>query len=227
MLFAPGSDERKLRRALESDADAVVADLEDAVLAGEKAAARGTVERVLGPATTGPARLVRINGLATPHFDDDLALLARLRLDAVVLPKATPAAAAAVAAVGLPVLAIVETATGVRLSYELAASPGVFALLLGTVDLGVELGLETRVDGSELQYLRSRLVVDSAAAGIRAPFDGVRLALRDPEGLAQDASLARSLGMRGKACIHPEQVAVVNRTFAPRAEEVDLSLIHI
>lgn len=221
LLFAPGSDERKLARALASEADAVVADLEDAVAPGEKATARGLAARVLGESATQSARIVRVNGADTPFFDDDLAMIAGLELDAIVLPKATPEAVAALGAAGPPVIAIVETAAGLRLAYETAASPRVGALVLGAVDLGLELGLEARADGLELLYARSQLVVDSAAAGIRPPFDVVHLDTRDDEGLETEALLARSLGFRGKACIHPAQVPVVNRVFAPSEEEVE------
>lgn len=221
LLFAPGSDEHKLTRALASEADAVVADLEDAVAPGEKTTARGLAARVLGESATQSARIVRVNGADTPFFNDDLAMIAGLDLDAIVLPKATPEAVAALGAAGPPLIAIVETAAGLRLAYETAASPRVGALVLGAVDLGLELGLETRADGLELLYARSQLVVDSAAAGIRPPFDVVHLDTRDDEGLETEALLARSLGFRGKACIHPAQVPVVNRVFVPGEEEVE------
>ncbi len=116
-------------------------------------------------------------------------------------------------------IAIVETALGVRQAYETARLPRVAALVLGAVDLGAELGLEPRADGQEVLYARSQLVVDSAAAGIRSPFDLVHLDTRDDEGLEAEARLARSLGFRGKACIHPAQVEIVNRVFSPTKEE--------
>jgi citrate lyase beta subunit len=219
VLFTPGSDETKLKRALESEADAVVADLEDAVAPAEKAGARETVVRSFGASGEG-ARLVRVNGFDTPYFEEDVAILDGLELDGVVLPMASPRGVVALAAAGLPIVAVVESAMGLRLAFELAASPGVVALLLGAVDLGAELGLETRSDGLELQYARSKLVVDSIAAGIRAPVDCVHLDLGDASGLESQASLARSLGLRGKACIHPDQVAVVNRAFSSRPDEV-------
>ena len=78
--------------------------------------------------------------------------------------------------------------------------------MLGAVDLGLELGLEPRPDGLELLFARSTLVVDSAAAGLRAPFDVVHVDVRDLDGLERDCALGRSLGFRGKACIHPAQV---------------------
>jgi citrate lyase beta subunit len=221
VLFAPGSDERKLERALTSEADAVVADLEDAVAPAEKAGARDTVSRCLRTPRAGCARLVRVNGFDTPYFEEDVALLGGLGLEGVVLPMASPEGVQGLAGAGLPVVAVVETAMGVRLAYEIASSPGVVALLLGAVDLGAELGLETRSDGLELQYARSKLVVDSIAAGIRAPIDCVHLELDDDSGLESQALLARSLGLRGKACIHPGQVAIVNRAFASRPEEVE------
>ncbi len=223
LLFAPGSDERKLRKALASDADGVVADLEDAVAPAEKTTAREVVRHVLGTTDreTTPLPMVRVSGVDTPYFGEDLALVSELVLDALVLPKASPEAVAALGSEGPPVIAIVETAEGVRLAHETGRAPRVVALLLGAADLGAELGLEPRADGLEILYARSRLVIDSAAAEIRAPLDVVYLDLHDQKGLEAEARLARSLGFRGKACVHPAQVEVVNRVFSPTAEEVD------
>ncbi len=213
----------------------MIADLEDAVPAAAKSEARDCVARSLASSSPAPARaattpsarpvrparLVRVNAADSPYFADDLALLEAARPDAVVLPKASAASAAELARAGLPVLAIVETAAGVREAFEIARSETVFALLLGALDLSVELGLESRPDGLELHYARSKLVVDSAAAGIRPPFDSVHVAIRDADGLRAQAELARSLGMKGKACIHPAQVEIVNRVFSPDAEQVE------
>jgi citrate lyase subunit beta/citryl-CoA lyase len=220
LLFAPGSDERKLTRALASGADAVVADLEDAVAPAEKAAARALVARVLGEPAGGCARVVRINGTDTELWEDDLAAIEDLGLDAVMLPKATPEAVRALGSSGPPVIAIVETAIGLRLAYETACEPRVAALALGAADLGTELRLEPRADGQELLFARSSLVVDSAAAGIQAPLDVVHLDTRDDAGLEQESDLARSLGFGGKLCIHPAQVEIVNRAFAPTDEQL-------
>jgi citrate lyase beta subunit len=143
-----------------------------------------------------------------------------LPLEALVLPKATPDSLAALDAGGPPVIAIVETAQGLRHAYETASSPRVAALMLGAADLGAELGWEPRPDGLEVLHARSKVVVDSAAAGIRGPFDIVHLDIRDDVGLEAAARFARSLGFRGKACIHPAQVAIVNRVFLPEADTV-------
>lgn len=219
-LFVPGSDERKLGKALDAGADVVIADLEDAVLPDEKDRARALATAVLAGAATESLRLVRVNALGTQWHDDDLAALRAAEVDGIVLPKASPDAAASAAAGGLPVVAIVETADGLRRAHAVASVPGVEALVLGAVDLGLELGLEPRGDGQELLFARSMLVVDSAAAGIRPPVDQVWVDVRDLAGLERDCALARSLGFRGKACIHPAQVEVVNNAFSPSADEV-------
>jgi citrate lyase subunit beta/citryl-CoA lyase len=220
LLFAPGSEPRKLVRALDSEADIVVADLEDAVVAEEKEHARHVVAEVFRGRGGGPARAVRINGADSEHFAADLEALAGIDVDAVVLPKAVPEAVAALGREGPPVIALVETAQGVRLAYETAAAPRVAALGLGAADLGAQLWLEPQPDGEEILYARSKLVVDSAAAEIRAPLDVVHLDVSDDEGLEAEARRARALGFRGKFCIHPRQLPVVNRVFAPSAEEV-------
>jgi citrate lyase subunit beta/citryl-CoA lyase len=196
-----------------SEADLVVADLEDAVAPADKPAAREVVERMA-------PRVVRMNGAATEWFADDLALVAGMELDALVLPKATPEAVAELGPWGPPVIAIVETAQGLRLAYETACAERVSVLVVGAVDLGAELGLEPRADGLEILHARSRVVVDSAAAGIRPPFDIVHLEIEDDAGLEGQAAFARSLGFRGKVCIHPRQVPIVNRVFLPSEREI-------
>ena len=221
LLFAPGNDARKLEKALESDADAVVADLEDAVPAPEKGRAREIVRDLVAGARPETLLAVRLNAVGTAFWEDDLRMLSELPPDALVLPKATPDGVAALGPDGPPVIGIAETAQGLRLAYETACAPRTVALLLGAVDLGLELGLEPRADGQEVLFARSKLVVDSAAAGIRGPLDLVHVDLHDDEGLEAECRLARSLGLRGKACIHPAQVAIVNRVFSPSDEETD------
>ena len=110
----------------------------------------------------------------------------------------------------LPIVAIVETPTGLREAFAIASHERVVALMLGAIDLGLALGLEQRADGQELLFARSSVVVDSAAAGVRAPVDRVWVDIRDLEGLARDCALARSLGFRGKALVHPDQVEVTH-----------------
>ena len=215
LLFVPGDDPGRLREAFASGTDAVVADLEDAVAPERKEAARATIARTL-PRLEGAARIVRVNAPDTGLCEADLAAIADLSLDAVVLPKATPSAVSALGPDGPPLIAVVETARGVQCADEIAAAPRVAALALGAGDLALDLRLEPRPDALELLYARSKLVVDSIAAGLRGPFDRVFPRLTDEEGLRADALLARSLGFAGKSCTHPSQPAVVNDVFAVR-----------
>ncbi len=218
-LFAPGSDERKLSGALAAGADAVIADLEDAVVPEAKERARGLVGEVFAAPAGASLRLVRVNGVGSPWLRDDLAMVAALDIDGVVLPKATPEALLSVGD-GLPVVAIVETAAGLHRAAEVASAAPVESLMLGAIDLALELGLEARPDALELLQARSTIVLASAVARRRGPIDRVWVDVRDESGLEADCRAGRSLGFRGKSCIHPAQVAVVNEVFSPSAGEV-------
>jgi citrate lyase beta subunit len=221
LLFVPGNDSHKLETAFSAGADVVVADLEDAVPAREKETARRVVTERLADVRTASLVAVRVNASGTPFQHDDLHVLAGLPLDVLVLPKATPEGVAELPREGPPVVAIVESARGLKRAHETASAPRVAALALGAVDLGLELGLERRPDGQEVLFARSQIVLDSAAGGIRAPFDLVHLDTRDQEGLEHECRFARSLGFRGKLCIHPDQVEVVNRVFSPSEGELE------
>ena len=221
LLFAPGDDVHKLAKALGSGADGVIADLEDGIAPSRRAAAREVVREALEAADGRCLRAVRVNRPGSEELAEDLPAIEGLALDAIVVPKAEPAALAELGETGPPLIAIVETSGGLRSTYDLAAAPRVAALALGALDLGVELGLERRADGQELLFARARLVVDSAAAGVRPPFDTVFAALADLAGLEEECGLARSLGLRGKLCVHPRQVEVVNAAFSPTAAELE------
>jgi citrate lyase beta subunit len=218
-LFVAADREDDLAAAFASGADAVVADLEDLVPPGRKDAARANVARLL-PALTSAARFVRVNAPETGLLAADLSVIRAIELDAVVLPKATVASLPAVSDLGVPVIAVIESARGLREAYPIASAPAVVALGLGAGDLTLALGLEPRADALELLYARSQLVVDSSAAGIRAPFDRVFPQLTDDDGLREDALFARSLGFGGKSCTHASQPTVVNEVFGSRPSRV-------
>jgi citrate lyase beta subunit len=220
-LFAPGNEERKLRKALAAGADAVIADLEDGVAPEMRGEARAVVGRVLRGMDSTAARLLRVNPPGSEWFAGDLALAAELPLDGIVLPKATPASVEALGPDGPPVVAIVESPGGLAQVSETAGSSRVTVLALGSHDLSAELRLAQRSDQLELLMPRAQLVLASAAAGIRAPVDTVFLDVRDQPGLEEECRLAWTLGLRGKLCIHPDQLPVVHRVFAPSEHELD------
>jgi citrate lyase beta subunit len=221
-LFVPANDERKWARALDSGADVVVLDLEDAIVPAEKGRARASVVRALrGRSSPSPLVLVRVNGLQTGWADEDLAVVAEASADGIVVPKSDGAALASLPPDGAPVVAIIETAAGLCSVHEVARHPRVRALLLGGADLAAELNLGYRPDGQELLFARSQLVLASAAARLRPPIDVVHLDVLAEEPLRAEALLARSLGMGAKACIHPGQVPVVNDVFSPSEQDIE------
>lgn len=219
-LIFPGDDDHKRARALASGADAVVLDLEDGVAPDAKADARTRLQ-AFAAAPREPVRLVRVNDPSDAIGVADLAAVAGLEDVAVVVPKDRPATVEVAAGTGRPLVALVEDAAGVRDAYELAAHPAVVALAIGSADLTASLGLVPTGDGTELLLVRSQLVIASAAAGVRPPIDGPCLDVHDPIALEREARLARGLGLRGKLCIHPGQVAGVHVAFAPTHEEVE------
>lgn len=218
LLFVPASRPERFSKALEAGADAVIIDLEDAVAPADKDAARSALAAWLDPAH--PV-LVRINAADTPWFPADLELLAHPGIAAVVLPKAEYADDVEVAhhaARGRPVLPLVESALGFEQRLALAHARGVARLIFGHIDFQADLNM--RATEEELLPFRVALVLASRLADIAPSIDGVTTALDDEALLRADSLRARRLGFGGKLCIHPRQVAVVNRCFAPSAEEV-------
>jgi citrate lyase subunit beta/citryl-CoA lyase len=215
LLFVAANDPAGLRAAYESGADAVVADLEDPVPDAEKQQARDVVAEILPAARGGGARLVRVNVLDGPFAEADLALAAAVEVDALVVPRATPERLASLRPDGCPVVAVIETAAGLRGAFEVASHPRVGAIALGANDLGKDLGLEPRSDGQELLYARSKVVLDAVAAGVHRIFDRVcpHAALDALEG---DALFGRQLGFTGKSTITAAHVAAINRIFTRR-----------
>lgn len=216
-LFVPASRPQRFARAAASGADAVILDLEDAVAADAKEAARAALD----VAFTDLPVIVRINAHGTQWHGADLAAVAALKPAAVILPKAGEAAAVcAVAAAlgGVPVIALIESALGLANARAIAAA-GVARLAFGSVDFCADLGCAHLRD--VLLPARSELVLASRLAGIAAPIDGVTVQLDDLSVSHDDAAHARALGMTGKFCIHPKQIAEVRRAFAPTQKEID------
>ncbi|MBE9372979.1 CoA ester lyase [Saccharopolyspora sp. HNM0983] len=225
-LFVPGERTDRLPSALASPADAVILDLEDSVAAAAKEPARRAVTDAVRSAPAGAHLLVRINGLDSPWFADDLAVLHPVlhRLAGVLLPKTAAATDVDELAAALPdgpsVVPIVESAGGVLEASRIAAARRVSQLLFGPADLGAELGVAVTPAGRELAHARSAVVLAAAAAGLARPLDGPHLALGDPDGLRTGCLAARELGFGGKAAIHPEQLPAVREVFAPSEQEV-------
>jgi citrate lyase subunit beta/citryl-CoA lyase len=223
-LFVPGNRPERFVKAGASGAGAVIADLEDAVAPTDKVAAREALAAALMDGADGvaPRLLVRINGVDTRWFQDDVELCRRAGVAGIVLPKADSAQVidqlAAQVGPGTPILPLIETAQGMWNAHAIACSTGVQRLLFGAIDFQLDLGIDG--DDEELSSFRSRLVLVSRVAGIAAPVDGVTTAIDDVQRLRADALRARRFGFGAKLCIHPKQVHTVNACFQPDDEAV-------
>lgn len=241
MLFVPGDGERKLARARQSDADALILDLEDSVAPSRKAHARRLVAEQLRADRRRAALWVRIHPVAGGEWTDDLDAVLDARPDGLVLPK--PRSPDDVARLSerldeleprlgigrgstriLPI--VTETASSVLSAGGYArSSPRLAALTWGAEDLSVALGAETAVDerGEWLppyQLARSLCLLAASAAGVAA-IDTVHANFRDGAGFRAQARAAKRDGFAGALLIHPDQVAIANEVFGPGADEIE------
>ena len=227
-LFVPADSEKKIAKAIESDADAIIFDLEDSVVAARKKDARDILKG-LPKRKGGPDWWVRVNPLGTKHHKDDLELISRADFGGIVLPKAESGADVVQLShrTGtLPIHAIVtETAASLfnLLSYHDPKSPLV-AMSWGAEDLSAALGASSKYDGDgELAFtyrLARSLCLAGAVAARVQPVDGVFANFRDSAGLKREAEAARREGFTGKLAIHPAQVPIINAAFTPSRDEV-------
>lgn len=224
-LFVPAARPDFFAKALASDADALSFDLEDSVPADAKAAARVRLAELLASdAVRASAKtiIVRVNGLDTPDFADDIAALRNARVDLVNLPKCEDAAAieAAAAAIGdTRLLPTIETPRALANAAAIAAHPAVAGLQVGLNDLFATLGIERR----HVAHVHAALwtIRMAAGAGGCVAIDGAWPDMADAAGFRAEAELARSMGYAGKSCIHPTQVAVANAVFGHDPATVD------
>ena len=233
-LFAPGNHPRRVEKALSLDGDAVILDLEDAVATVEKAATREAVVAAFQRPRRG-LLYVRVNAVDTEFCYGDLVAIVRLGLDGVILPKVESTAGLAtidwllaqlerdrgLPPGGIDLIPIIETARGLdRLGAILATGTRVRRVAFGAGDFTLDVNMTWSRGEAELAHARAAIVTASRAAGIEAPLDTVWVDLADRDGLEASARTALGLGFQGKMCIHPDQIAVVNRVFTPSDAEV-------
>jgi citrate lyase subunit beta/citryl-CoA lyase len=233
-LYVPGDQPDKLERAVRSSADAIIADLEDAVAPTAKAAARETVAGWLAGriADSGPQIWVRVNhsqlmtedvhvvvapaltGLCLPKVDDPEPIK---RLDELAAKSEQQAGLNPGAIAILPLL---ESAAGILSARAIGQAPRVTQLGLGELDLCGELGIEPSQDQSELLPIRLQVVLASAAARLDSPVGPVSTDYRDLDALRRSTQTLKRLGFGSRWAIHPAQVPVINEVFTPTASEV-------
>jgi citrate lyase subunit beta/citryl-CoA lyase len=240
LMFAPCARPELMAKAQDSQADALIFDLEDSVPLQAKEQARQNLAQVLAHGLKKPAFL-RVNHPRAGDTRADLAAIGQrpvANLMGIILPKAELAADIQQldsdlqvleskwgwTPGGLRILPLVETCLGLRNTYELArASSRVCGMSLASAEQGdfmVDLGGRWTPSSLALAYPRSKMVVDARAAGLSWLVDGVFMNLKDTQALRSECLLARELGFVGKMAIHPTQVDVMHEVFSPTAEEI-------
>jgi citrate lyase subunit beta/citryl-CoA lyase len=222
VLFVPGTSRERFSKAFAAGADAVVLDLEDGVDAARKAEAREAVGAWLATLSSGtPARLVRVNAVASSFIADDLSWLRSIdgRYDGLVLQVRPTRSIALRPPLRPDGHSIARAARGIPAPEIVAADAQIPAVFFGAEDLTAELGIPRTVDGEELIVARGQVVLAAASIGADA-IDAVFVEIANPDRLRQDALRARAVGFTGKMAIHRDQVAVINDVFSPSADEV-------
>tara|TARA_B110001454_G_scaffold218225_1_gene245647 strand:- start:305 stop:1114 length:810 start_codon:yes stop_codon:yes gene_type:complete len=221
LLFLPASNARAIEKARGLPCDMVVLDLEDAVAEENKATARAALGPALAQGFGSRLAAVRINAVDSPHHGDDLAALAGLAPDFVVLPKVETAAQAAAvhATSGYAVIAMIESPRGVVNAQAIGAEPGVAGLFMGNNDLRHDLRIPLDADRSGLMLAMQSVILAARLSG-KAVFDGVYNRLEDAEGFAAECREGRAMGFDGKTLIHPGQIETANATFGPSEQEL-------
>lgn len=225
-LYIPGSKPRALDKARTLPCDAILFDLEDAVSPDEKIAARVTLADALAQGGYGARlKVIRINGLDTEWGADDARAAAKMKPDAILLPKVgNPADLEALAEIvgDIPLWAMMETPGAMLGAPAIAAHRQLQAMVMGTNDLAKDLQTRFRADRLPLMTSLGLCVLAAKAHNI-AIIDGVYNAFKDDEGLRTECEQGRDMGFDGKTLIHPAQLDIANTAFSPSEEEADLA----
>lgn len=221
LLYVPADRPDRVAKALDSAADVVLVDLEDAVAPARKDEARANAVRLLLEPLARRVQ-VRINHASTPWHAADLAALAGLPVEVGArIPKVESAQeihALAEALPGRELHPLIESALGVERALEIAtASAQVASIGLGEADLRSDLGV---TDEAGLTWARSRVVVAARAARLVPPVMSAYTNVRDLDGLAASCRAGRALGFRGRTAIHPAQLDTIRAAFLPSEQEV-------
>ena len=221
-LYVPGHRPERVAKALASDADVVVLDLEDSVPPDHKRAARDTLRDVsVSRPAEGPALWVRCNAPESPWGKDDLDVLAEGAVDGVRLPRCEDASTVRRVAdtTGVRVQLLLESARGLLQAENLAGChPKVYGMGLGEADLAADL----RVHGDAgMEWARGWVVAVSRASGLSSPVQSVWTDVADLDGLRSSSELGLEAGFVGRSVIHPRQIPVVHEAFTPTEREVE------
>ena len=231
-LFVPADQPDRIAKALKSESDAVIIDLEDAVRAENKVKARSALE--LPPSSAdSPLIFLRVNAYGSPEYEQDVLKALELKVDGIILPKFLPGQSAIAAdqaltrlEVGssyegaLPTIGLIETTAGVLALLNSSSIPTrVERLAFGGADLYTDLGISFSVAGPNTDLAMAALVMASVHAQLGSPIDTPHFTLGDEMGLKERSEYAARMGFGGKLCIHPNQLEIVDQSFAVKGNE--------
>ncbi|KRM01291.1 citrate (pro-3S)-lyase subunit beta [Limosilactobacillus gastricus] len=239
MMFVPGNNAGMVKDAGIYGADSIMFDLEDSVSMAEKDAARMLVYEALQTQDYGDAELVvRVNGIDTPYFRNDVFAMVKAGIEVVRLPKVESAqmmqdlvkvVEEAEAKFGREpgsthVMAAIESARGVLKSLEIAESTDrMIGLALSAEDYTTDMKTHRYPDGAELEFARNMILHAARAAGIAA-FDTVFTNMNDVEGFQRETEHIHQLGFDGKSLVNPRQIDWVNKVYEPTRKEIENAL---
>jgi citrate lyase beta subunit len=239
LLYMPGDDLRKIKKAAGSGVDCACMDMEDGTALNRKAEARDTIVEALGTIDFGRTeRLARINAVGTGFETDDLSTVLPAQPDGIVIPKVEYAEQIQLVSHimaeyedlygwpvgGIPILVGVETARGIiNLPQIAAADPRLEGIIFGAEDLAGDMGATRTREGWEVFYARSAVVTHTVAFGLQA-IDMVYIDFNDMEGLRREALEGARMGYSGKQIIHPNQIQPVQEAYTPGEEAIAYAL---
>lgn len=235
LLFIPGNNPGMLQTAEVFEADSIIIDLEDAISLFDKDSARNLTKSFLETFPIEQEVIIRVNSIDSKYFIKDLESIVTDYIDTIMLPKAIPEDLIKLDILlsklekeknlkkKIKVIPLVELAASVLKIEEIVKMPRVDGLLLGAEDLASDMEVLRTSEGIEIFYPRAKVALACISAKIEA-IDTPYTSTLDIEGLIKDSNLAKSLGFKAKACIHPNQVSYVNDVFSPTKQQIEYAL---
>ena len=236
LLFVPGDQPMRMKKALASNAEGVIIDFEDAVAPENRQHARALLKRSRGDSVEGiaPLLIVRVNSFGTPDFHEDIKSVLDAEVEIIMVPKFVAGESAkkmehdlvglevdARGVTPLFVIALIESAAGVlSLLNSSYLPPRILRFAFGAVDFHADLGTSHLRSDPHTDLAHSALVLASAAASLGGPLDSPYLSLDDDGGLRESARTAREKGFGGKLAIHPNQILAIQECFQMSTDQL-------